>query len=145
MSFALQWEHRNADLIRAERRSGCRACVCESGCVCAEWEEDVKYSELSLDDPLQPWSGGFILTLQVIAGGALTKVTSEHHPLLPPSMHAPRFNCSAVRFLLRALLPSHSCPISLFHSFCLYLHALGVCLCACLGDLLVADESIAVL
>lgn len=53
-------------------------------CVCVEWEEDVKYSELSLDDPLQPWSGGFILTLQVIAGGALTKVTSEHHPLHPP-------------------------------------------------------------
>lgn len=113
------------------------ACVC----VCPEWEEDVKYSELSLDDPLQPWSGGFILTLQVIAGGALTKVTSEHHPLLPPSMHAPRFNCSAVRFLLCALLPSHSCPISLF----IHLLALGVCLCAYLGDLIVAEESIAVL
>lgn len=51
-------------------------------CVCVEWEEDVKYSVLSLDEPQQPWSGGFILTLQVIAGGALTKVT--HHPPPPP-------------------------------------------------------------
>lgn len=104
-------------------------------CVRVEWEEDVKYSVLSLDDPLQPWSGGFILTLQVIAGGALTKVTSEHHPLLPPRMY-----CSAVRFLLRTLLLSHSCLISFF-IHCLYLHGLDMCLCACLQDPLVADES----
>lgn len=80
-------------------------------CVRVEWEEDVKYSVLSLDDPLQPWSGGFILTLQVIAGGALTKVTSEHHPLLPPL----RLYRSAVRSLLRTLLLSHSCLISFLH------------------------------
>ncbi|KAA0722177.1 hypothetical protein E1301_Tti009075 [Triplophysa tibetana] len=48
--------------------------------VCVEWEEDVKYSVLSLDEPQQPWSGGFILTLQVIAGGALTKHPAPTNP-----------------------------------------------------------------
>jgi len=112
--------------------------VCERLCarVHVEWEEDIKYSVLSIDEPLQPWSGGFILTLQVIAGGVLTKVTSEHHPLPPPVKAL-----FAARFLLRTLLLSHSCLISL----CLYLNGLDMCLCASLQDYLLSYVSIVVL